>query len=93
MANGIVPYNPNQEGVVIGSDFKRYSGRINLNSKFKIFTFGINANYAYGIKNGFSQSTSGSMSSAVVAAVSSMNPFYPFYNEDGTIRTIEGLDD
>ena len=28
--------------------------------------------------------TSGSMSSAVVAAVSSMNPFYPFYNEDGT---------
>lgn len=74
----------NTEGVVIGSDFKRYSGRINLNSKFKIFTFGINANYAYGIKNGFSQSTSGSMSSAVVAAVSSMNPFYPFYNEDGT---------
>ena len=77
------------EGLVIGSDFKRYSGRANINSKFKMFTFGTTASYAYAVKNGFSQSTSGSMSSPIVAAVSSMRPYYPFYNEDGTYANVD----
>lgn len=72
------------KGIVLGSDYKRYSGRANVESKVGRFTVGANTNYAYAVKNGFSQSTSGSMSNTTVAAISFMNPFRPFYNEDGT---------
>ncbi len=78
----------NTEGLVIGSDMERFSGRLNLDSKFKRFTFGFNSSYSYAIQNGFSQATSGSMSSATVAAVSSMSPMDPFYNEDGSYANI-----
>ena len=33
------------EGLIIGSDMKRYSGRLNLDSKFSCFTIGVNASY------------------------------------------------
>ena len=79
----------NTEGIVIGSDFERFTGRVNLNSKLNnIFSVGVNASYAYAIRNGFSQSTGGSFSNPTVAAVSSMRPFYPVYNEDGTYANI-----
>lgn len=78
----------NTEGLVIGSDMERFSGRLNLDSKFKYFTFGFNSSYSYAIQNGFSQATSGSMSSATVAAISSMSPMDPFYNEDGSYANI-----
>lgn len=77
------------EGIVIGSDFKRYTGRANLNTKFNVFTAGANVSYAYAVKNAFSQSTSGSMSNATVAAISSMNPIDKPYNEDGTYANVD----
>ena len=77
------------EGIVIGSDFKRYSGRVNINSKYNIFSFGVNASYSYASRNGFSQSTGGSMSNATVAAISSMEPFYPVRNADGTYANVD----
>ena len=76
------------EGLVIGSDMQRYSGRLNVDSKFNVFTFGASASYSYAVQNGFSQSTGGSMSSPMVAAISSMLPLYPFYNEDGSYANI-----
>ncbi len=76
------------EGLVIGSDMQRYSGRLNLDGKFKFMTFGVTTSFSYTDQNGFSQATSGSMSAATVAAVSSMNPFYPFYNEDGSYANV-----
>lgn len=78
----------NSEGLIIGSDMERFSGRLNVDSKFSVFTFGANMSYSYSTQNGFSQSTAGSMSSALTAAVSSMKPFYPFYNEDGTYANV-----
>ena len=78
------------EGIVIGSDFKRYTGRVNLNSKLNdYFSAGVNASYSYAIRNGFSQSTSGSMAAPTVGAVSSMRPFWPVYNEDGTYANVD----
>lgn len=71
------------EGLVIGSDMQRFSGRANVNSKFKIFTFGVTTSYSYTEKEGFGQGTGGSFSNPLVAAVSGTLPFYPFYNEDG----------
>ncbi|WP_455673496.1 SusC/RagA family TonB-linked outer membrane protein [Phocaeicola sp.] len=76
------------EGLVIGSDLKRYSGRLNLDSKFSVFTFGASASYSNTTQNGFSQSTGGSMSSPTVAAISSMNVLYPFYDEDGNYNRV-----
>ena len=75
------------EGIVINSDMTRFTGRLNLDSKFKIVTVGVNSSYSYSIQNGFSQSTGGSMTSPIVGASTQMKPFYPFYNEDGTYNT------
>lgn len=71
------------EGILIGSDNLRYSGRVNVDTKYKAISAGINANYAWSRNNAFSQSTGGSMSSPSTAAVSSMTPFDPFYVNDG----------
>ena len=78
----------NSEGLVIASDMERISGRLNLDSKFKYFTFGVNTSYAYSTQNSFGQGTNGTMSNPIVAAISSMRPFLPFYNEDGSYANV-----
>ena len=72
------------EGIVINSGNERYSGRVNVDTKYKYFSAGLNASYSYSKNNNFSQSTGGSMGNPMVGAVSSMLPFDPFYNEDGS---------
>ena len=72
------------EGIIINSGNKRYSGRLNVDTKYKYFSAGVNASYSYSKNLSFSQSTGGSNSNPMVAAVTSMLPFYPFYAEDGT---------
>ena len=52
----------NTEGLIIGSDLERFSGRLNLDTKFKWATLGVNSSYSYTTQNGFSLSTAGSMS-------------------------------
>lgn len=76
------------DGIVRGSDFKRYSGRANVESKFGRYAIGANANYSFSIKNGSSQSTGGSYSNPTVAAISMMTPFDPFYDEEGNYANI-----
>lgn len=71
------------EGVVIGSSNERYSGRLNLDTSYKFFSAGANVAYSYSENNNFSQSTSGTMTSPLVGAVSVMTPFYPYYNAGG----------
>ncbi len=78
----------NTEGLVIGSDMERFSGRINLESKFNWARIGVNSSYSYSTQNGFSLSTNGSMSSPLTAAISSMTPMNPFYTEDGSYANI-----
>jgi TonB-linked SusC/RagA family outer membrane protein len=72
------------DGIVIGSDMKRYSGRMNLDTKYKFLSAGMNSSVSYTNKNSFSQSTGGSMSSPLVTAQTSCLPFFKPYNEDGT---------
>ncbi|MDE6652381.1 MAG: SusC/RagA family TonB-linked outer membrane protein, partial [Paramuribaculum sp.] len=75
-------YN-NAEGLVIGSSNKRYSGRINLDTKYRFLTVGINSTYSYSDNNSFSASTGGTMSSPLTAAVSSMTPMDAPYIGEG----------
>ena len=76
------------DGLIRGSDMNRYSGRLNLETKLNYLSFGVNASYSYSTQNGFSQSTGGSMSSPVTAAISSMNPLMSFYDEEGNYANI-----
>ena len=78
----------NTEGLIVGSDLERYSGRINVDSKYEFLTFGATMSYSYSTRNGFSQTTAGSMASPSTGAISSMLPMYPFYNEDGSYANI-----
>ena len=78
----------NTEGLIIGSDLERFSGRLNLDTKFKWATLGVNSSYSYTTQNGFSLSTAGSMSSPLTAAVSSQTPMDPFYDSEGNYTNI-----
>ena len=74
-------------GLIIGSDMDRYSGRLNLDTKYKHLSAGMNMSLSYVTKGAFAQSTGGTMSSPAVGAMTSWLPFYPAYNEDGTYNT------
>lgn len=74
----------NTKGAIIGSDMKRFSGRLNVDSKFKFVTLGANTSFSHSISNGFSQSTSGSFTTPHVAALANLLPMDAPYNEDGS---------
>lgn len=75
-----------QEGVMHGSDYKRYSVRINLNSTIKDFVkFGINVNALRSDKNS-STGYGGWQDNAWVGALRA-NPINPVYNPDGSWGT------
>ena len=78
----------NTDGLIIGSDMERFSGRMNLDSKFKWATIGVNTSYSYSTQNGFSLSTAGSMSSPLTAAISSQTPMDPIYDSEGNYNNI-----
>ena len=78
----------NTDGLIIGSDMERFSGRMNLDSKFKWATIGVNTSYSYSTQNGFSLSTTGSMSSPLTAAISSQTPMDPIYDSEGNYNNI-----
>lgn len=78
----------NTDGLIIGSDMERFSGRMNLDSKFKWATIGVNTSYSYSTQNGFSLSTGGSISSPLTAAISSQTPMDPVYDSEGNYNNI-----
>lgn len=78
----------NTDGLVIGSDMERFSGRMNLDSKFKWATIGVNTSYSYSTQNGFSLSTGGAISSPLTAAISSQTPMDPVYDSEGNYNNI-----
>ena len=79
----------NTEGLIRSSDMERFSGRMNLDSKFNWATIGINTSYSYSTQNGFSLSTSGAMSSPITAAITSQTPMDPVYDAEGNYANIQ----
>lgn len=67
------------EGAIIASSSSRYGGRVNIDSSWKILSFGANTSYSYSTFNGFSQSTGGTYSNPVYSAMTQMNEFMPPY--------------
>lgn len=75
------------KGVVINSSNKRYNGRLNIDTTYKLLQVGVNASYSYTKNDSFSQSTGQTYSSPTVGAQISMVPMYPVYvEEDGVKR-------
>ena len=69
-----------KEGVVINSDFKKYSMRMNLDGQYKRFKFGVNFSPSYSTSNRVDASGSG----GVVQSALMMPPVWPVYNADGS---------
>ncbi|RZK92847.1 MAG: TonB-dependent receptor [Pedobacter sp.] len=80
-----------QDGIILNSGFKRYSGRLNLDGKKGIFRYGVNitpsvikekrlnANGAYNAGNANGLNTGG-----IVASALHYSPLWPVYNANGS---------
>jgi TonB-linked SusC/RagA family outer membrane protein len=84
-----------QDGIVVGSDFKRYSIRANVDAKLsRKITVKMNLNPSFIDRNLISASgSSSSANEGVIGSAFGVNPMYPLYNPDGTYFVfVPGLD-
>ena len=70
----------NKEGIIINSDFKKYSMRMNIDGKYKRLKFGVNFAPSYSTSNSVDASGAG----GIVQSALMMPPVWPVYNEDGS---------
>ncbi|MEO8532648.1 MAG: TonB-dependent receptor [Flavobacterium sp.] len=78
-----------QEGVVIGTDFKRISLRTNYERNYsQSFKFGVNLNYTNSTSNGIGSSNSGREPSPLVSALL-IAPVVPIKNADGSYNVTQ----
>lgn len=81
-------------GIVRGSDFNRYSGRLNLDHKAtKWLSFGLKEMYSYTEQNGFrdqSDQAQGIGTNSPLGILYALNPTSPVYNSDGSINLSAG---
>ena len=85
----------NQKGIVLGSDFKRYSLRVNMDAKLsKRISVKVNVNPSFIDRNIITASGSSSgQNEGVVGSAFGVNPMYPLYNPDGSYFVFaSGLD-
>ena len=74
-----------QEGIVLGSDFRRISLRINYERNYsQNFKFGINANYSNSLSNGVANNGSGGRNPNPLVSVLLTAPVVPIRNENGS---------
>nr|WP_294780807.1 TonB-dependent receptor [uncultured Flavobacterium sp.] len=80
-----------QEGIVLGSDFKRISLRANYERNYsQNFKFGVNANYTYSLANGVGTAGSGRTPNPLVAAVLTA-PVVSIKNADGSYNVTNNI--
>jgi TonB-linked SusC/RagA family outer membrane protein len=78
-----------QEGVVIGTDFKRISLRANYERNYsQKFKFGVNTNFTNSISNGVGANSSGREPSPLVSALL-IAPVVPVRNPDGSYNVTQ----
>lgn len=74
-----------KEGIIINSDFKKYSFRMNLDGKFQRFKYG--ANLAPSYSESDRVNASGAFTNeGIVQSALAMHPFFPIYNPDGSFN-------
>lgn len=76
-----------QEGILINSDFSRYSARLNLDVTEGRFKFGVNFNPSYTVENQVnSDGAYNSNGGGVIASALHSAPIFSVYNADGTFN-------
>ncbi len=84
-----------QEGLIISSGFKRYSLRANVDAKLsKKLSVRLNVNPTFINRSDVNSSgvTTGSGDFSIMGGATSVNPFYPIYNPDGSYFVYDGLE-
>jgi len=83
------------DGIIIGSDFERYSGRLNVNHKANDWLdIGIKQMLSHTNQNGYGDQTDQEQGIGYMSPLSmifSMNPTQPVYNDDGTPNLDAGM--
>ena len=85
----------NQDGLIINSNFKRYSMRVNLDAKLSDrLALKLNFNPSFIDKGNVNSSgvTVGAGDFSVMGAATSVNPFYPIYDDKGGYFWYNGLE-
>ena len=87
-----------QENIIIDSDYKRYTTNFQVNSRINdIIRFGISSNISYVDANptgqrGWSDFNLGDYADPAFAVIL-MHPYYPIYNEDGSLAVADQIED
>lgn len=83
----------NQEGIVLSSNFKRYSLRTNLDAQLsKKLAIKFNLNTAYTTNNDIVESGGNGGGEGIVGSATTWQYYYPLYSEDGTYFSGYGQD-
>lgn len=82
-----------QDGIVIASDFNRYSLRANLDAQAnKRLSFKINLNTAYTTNNDIIDQGNNGGGEGIIGSATTWEAWYPLYNPDGTYFSGYGQD-
>ncbi|HZG25455.1 MAG TPA: TonB-dependent receptor [Chitinophagaceae bacterium] len=84
----------NQEGIILNSDFSRYSLRANIDARLtKRLTLAVNLNPSYTTtNNSIAEGGGAGASNSIIGTATSAQPYYPLYNPDGSYFVSQGLD-
>jgi TonB-linked SusC/RagA family outer membrane protein len=76
-----------QDGIVVNSGYKRYSGRVNLDAHYKRLRLGASLNYNYGVYNYLpTEGAFNNVNQNIIEAALVASPFFPVHNPDGTFN-------
>ncbi len=74
-----------KEGIIINSDFEKYSFRMNLDGKYHNFKYGVNFSPSYSSSHRVQASGAYGSGGVVQSALASV-PIWPVYNSDGSFN-------
>jgi TonB-linked SusC/RagA family outer membrane protein len=84
----------NQDGIILNSNFKRYSLRANIDAQLtKRLALRVNLNPTYTINNNVIAEGGGAgASTSIIGSATSAQPYYPLYNADGSYFIYRSID-
>lgn len=84
----------NQDGIIINSNFKRYSLRANVDAQLtKRLSLKVNLNPSYIINNNVIAAGGGAgASTSIIGSATSAQPYYPLHNADGSYFVYQTID-
>ncbi|MDQ3844812.1 MAG: SusC/RagA family TonB-linked outer membrane protein, partial [Bacteroidota bacterium] len=83
-----------QDGIILNSNFKRYSARANFDAQLtKRLTVRMNINPSYIVNNNvIAQGGGAGASTSIIGSATSAKPYYPLYNPDGSYFVYQNID-